>query len=350
MIAPALRLPTPPSLAEIEAHTPEIAPVPSGVARPRWSVMIPTYTNQRYLTRTLESVLSQCPGPEAMQIAVIDSGSTTGESKRIVEKLGAGRVTFERLSSNRGTAHTFNACIDRAQGCWIHILHDDDAVLPGFYDAYDAVIRANPEVRTVVGQAIVVDEDDRWTGLTGLIPPVDGGAVPDFTDRLLAQQIAQFPAVVVHRDAYEAVGGLCTLFPHTCDWDMWFRLGLFAPVGCVSHPYARYRVHKSSETSRMIVSGENMKETYFVIRSNIARLNGRPAPIDERDWRARWAAKSEEFARLLEARGSAEGDYNQRRWALMLDPNAGRWRMLVKSWLKDKLRSRGAGVLRETAP
>jgi glycosyltransferase involved in cell wall biosynthesis len=304
--------------------------------------MIPTYNNHRFLGRTLESVLSQDPGPETMQIAVIDAGSTTGESKRIAEEVGAGRINYHRLSSNHGPPHTFNACIEQSRGHWIQILHDDDSVLPGFYDAYESIIGANPEVRTVVGQVIIVDEEDRWTGVSGLIPPVGGGAVPDFTDRLLTQQIAQFPGVVVHRGAYEAVGGFCTTFLHTCDWDMWFRLGQHAPVGCVPRPYARYRVHKDTETRRLQVSGENMRETCFVIRSNIARMGGLPARVDERAWRSHWATRCDETAWLLDRRGSTAGSFNQRRWALMLEPTLDRWRMVFRAWLKDRLRSHGS--------
>jgi cellulose synthase/poly-beta-1,6-N-acetylglucosamine synthase-like glycosyltransferase len=340
MLASVLRLPVPHTLAELEAHTPRIAPVSKGTHRPRWSVMIPTYSHSHFLPRTLESVLAQDPGPEAMQIEVVDACSASGDAKRIVEELGRGRVTFHRLSSNHGPAHTFNACIERSSGHWIHILHDDDAVLPGFYSAYAAVMRACPEARTVVGQVVVVDESDRWTGVSGLLPPPGGGIVSDFTDRMVSQQLAQFPAVVVHRDAYEAAGGFCTLFTHAPDWDMWFRLGLFAPVACVAHPCARYRVHEGSETSRVIATGANMRETYLVIRSNLARLGGLASRIDERAWRAFWASKCQTAAWLLGNRGNTTGRYNQLRWALMLEPTLERWLAVSKAWATQKLRGR----------
>ena len=45
-------------------------------ACPFWSVMIPTYNPRAdYLEETLHSVLQQDPGPEQMQIEVIDDGS-----------------------------------------------------------------------------------------------------------------------------------------------------------------------------------------------------------------------------------------------------------------------------------
>jgi len=340
MLEPLLRLPTPPSLEEVVAHIPRIHPIAKGIQRPRWSVMIPTYNDRDLLARTLESVLSQAPGPEVMQIEVVDAASTTGDPKRVVDEVGRGRVAFHRLASNRGPAHSFNACIERATGYWVHILHDDDTVMPGFYEAYDSVIRRCPEARTVVGQVVYVDEFDRWTAVNGVIPPPGGGIVPDFTERMISQQLAKFPGVVVHRDAYEVVGGFCTLFLHVADWDMWFRLSQLVPVACVERPYARYRLHASSDTSRQVLSGANMREIYFVIRLNYARWSGHPSREDERRWRREWAARCDSQAWLFGNRGEARGRYNQLRWALMLNPTFGRWRVFAKAWVQSRLLDR----------
>jgi cellulose synthase/poly-beta-1,6-N-acetylglucosamine synthase-like glycosyltransferase len=51
---------------------PVIPPVPEGVSRPFWSVMIPTFNCARFLRTTLESVLQQNYPPQAMQIEVVD--------------------------------------------------------------------------------------------------------------------------------------------------------------------------------------------------------------------------------------------------------------------------------------
>jgi glycosyltransferase involved in cell wall biosynthesis len=53
---------------------PRVEPRPPDPARPLWSVMIPTYNCADYLRETLASVLAQDPGPEEMQIEVVDDG------------------------------------------------------------------------------------------------------------------------------------------------------------------------------------------------------------------------------------------------------------------------------------
>ena len=47
----------------ISPHRARIEPVPAGVQRPLWSVMIPTFNCNQYLETTLESVLRKIPAP-----------------------------------------------------------------------------------------------------------------------------------------------------------------------------------------------------------------------------------------------------------------------------------------------
>jgi GT2 family glycosyltransferase len=338
-----MRLPTPPSVEELAAHTPRITPLSAdGGSRPLWSVMIPTYNSGDYFRRTLTSVLQQDLGPEKMQIEVVDGGSTKDDPERVVKELGQGRVEWYRLPENRGPAHTFNVCIQRARGRWVHILHGDDVVLPGFFQAYEAMMHAHPQARMVIGQHVKIDEEDRWIEVNGHLPPAGGGIVADFTERHATQIRVMCPAVVVSRAAYEEVGGFCTLFESCTDWDMWFRVSLLGPVVSVGRPFALYRRHVASQTGRLLVSATNIREAYYAVSSNLARMKGRSLPPGEQFWRSRLADLASGEAWFLDSRNSTEGRYNQALWAWKLDPTIRRFWMLVRSWLKHRLaRSRG---------
>src|SRR6267378_4467279 len=125
---------TPHSVSSVKPPAIRVLPVDDD--RPFWSVMIPTYNPRAdYLKETLKSVLQQDPGPDQMQIEVIDDGSSDDTASEVTRRIGAGRVTFHRELENRGLANAWNRCIERARGHWVHILHQDDIVLPGFYDA-----------------------------------------------------------------------------------------------------------------------------------------------------------------------------------------------------------------------
>lgn len=340
--------PTTPSLEELQGRIPSIGPVAGAVIRPFWSVMIPTYNSGDYLRRTLQSVLDQDQGSDRMQIEVVDGGSTKDDPEQVVRELGPGRVGFHRLPENRGPATTFNACIDRARGHWVHLLHGDDLVLPGFYDAYGAMIRAFPQVVMVVGQSLTFDEREVWKAIEGPYPPAGGGILDNFAQRVVTHWLAHFPSVVIRRSAYEAVGGYCAFFECCCDWDMWMRVGLQGPVACAPRPYALYRWHGESETTRHVATGVNVREACIVIATNLARLDraGRPRPPNLRSWRTRHAEWADRDARELGVRNNLEGRYIQAQWAWLLNPNRKRLVMLLKSWLKHRRAVGRAGTKR----
>jgi GT2 family glycosyltransferase len=330
----AMRLPNLLNLKDLESKTPRVAPLPEDIDRPFWSVMIATYNTGDYLRRALGSVLSQDPGPDHMQIEVVDGCSVKDNPKQVVKEIGRGRVTFWRLSANQGAAHTFNTCIERARGRWVHILHGDDMVLPGFYEEYTRLARAYPQARMILGQSVLIDAEDRWCGVHGLRPPVGGGTIEDFTERQALEQLVLFPGVVVSRCAYEEVGGFCSAFKHVTDWDMWFRLGKSGPVACVSRPYAFYRIHNGSDTIAQQISGENNRECFQIITTNLSRSPELSDSERAKRWRSRLAEEATDTAWALAKINSAEGRYNQARWAWALKPTPARLVMLVKSWLK----------------
>src|ERR1051326_8157020 len=98
------------SMERIPLVPPTIAPVPSGVVRPLFSVMIPTYNCTQYLREALASVLLQDPGAEQMQIEVVDDCSTDADVRAVVEELGKGRVGYFRQDRNVGSLRNFETC------------------------------------------------------------------------------------------------------------------------------------------------------------------------------------------------------------------------------------------------
>lgn len=314
-------LPEPPSADEVARSIPVIAPLPAGAERPFWSVMIPTYNGADLLRRTLASVLVQDPGRATMEVLVVDDCSTSGDPASVVAEVGAGRVGFRRNPANLGATRTFNACLEQARGRWIHLLHGDDMILPGFYAECSRIIEAHPEAVMIVSQVVMIDEHDRWMELTGPDPSQAGAHVVDFLAQQATRQLAQFAGVVVRRDAYERTGGFSTLFGHAADRDMWFRIGQQGPVWCTSRPYGLYRVHPSADTSGQVRRGTNVLESYLCTRLNLARL-GLPRRCPE-DVLFRWelAHRAYRSARKLCALGDLEGASRQLHWAIRLSPS-----------------------------
>jgi glycosyltransferase involved in cell wall biosynthesis len=236
---------------------PSIPPVSEGLRRPFWSVMIPTYNRPDYLRRTLESVLAQDPGPETMQIEVIDNCSTVGEIKALVQELGQGRVEYFRQAQNVNFIDNWNACIEQARGHWVHMLHDDDIVLPGFYDAYRRHIEAH-DCALLTSQAIIIDEQEQWLGIEGMLPPQDDGIMRHALEEIVQHNIFIAPTIVFPRDVCTRVGGFHQKLYYTCDWELWVRLATTGAVGYLPRPYSLYRRHSRTETQKDHIDGLNI--------------------------------------------------------------------------------------------
>jgi glycosyltransferase involved in cell wall biosynthesis len=238
---------------------PSIDPVPPVSARPFWSVMIPTYHCADYLKRTLRSVLEQAGSPDEMQIEVVDDVSTKDDPALVVQELGHDRVSFFRQPTNVGPQANFTTCVQRAKGHWIHILHGDDMVRPGFYAAMRRGSKIEPDIQAAFCRVITIDEDDGWIEMSER-ESVRPGIIPDLIDRLAVYNHIMFPSIVVRRTAFEQLGGFHPDLFHAADWDMWKRIAARFPVWYEPEPLALYRIHTRSDTSRLMRTGANIAD------------------------------------------------------------------------------------------
>jgi hypothetical protein len=229
---------------------PAIDPVTTLERRPFWSVMIPCFNSASLLARTLESVLVQDPGPDVMQIEVVDDASTLDDPGEVVERLGEGRVGYFRQPRNLGASGNFTACVRRSAGEWVHVLHSDDMVMPDYYERYRKQIEACPAARMVTAQTITVDALDRYLGVTQPVE-TDDGYMRDPAFVIATTNPLRCVSVVIARDAYEQAGGFHSNLAHTNDWEMWTRMASLYPVAWVAEPLGLYRSHAESDTSRL---------------------------------------------------------------------------------------------------
>ena len=237
-----------------------IAPVPSGTARPLWSVMIPTFHCADYLAETLKGVLAQDPGPEQMQIEVVDDHSTADDPERVVHAVGAGRVAFFRQQQNVGHTTNFDTCVQRSRGRLVHILHGDDGVRPRFYTTMARAFEGNQGVGAAFCRHITMREDSHWSSIAP-VEQRERGVLRDALEHIASRQPIHTPAMVVRRDVYERLGG----FDHrmrSCgeDWEMWVRIAAHYPIWYEPEPLALYRKHDHSLTGRSLRTGDNIRD------------------------------------------------------------------------------------------
>lgn len=270
-----------------ECLHPRTKPQPPVARRPSWSVMIPCYNRTKYLEKTLRSVLAQDPGAEEMQIEVVDDGSASGDPETVVRRVAGDRVSFVRQPHHLGLVPNFNSCVERSLGHWVHILHTDDFVLPGFYERLKAALAPQSDVGAAFCRAVFVDGEDQRICEGELERPTPG-IVPDFLEKIAVSQRIVTPAIVVRRSVYERLGGYLPELVYTTDWQMWIRIAANYPIWYEPSVLAACRLHSESETANLMGSGKTLKDIRRCIEISNSLLP--PDRADTLSRRARDAA------------------------------------------------------------
>jgi glycosyltransferase involved in cell wall biosynthesis len=239
----------------------------------RLSVMVPTYNCAGLLEQTLRSVLGEgLPGDEA-EVVVVDDASTADDPERVVRDVGRGRVGFVRQARNVGAIRNFNTCVGLARGEWVHILHGDDFVLPGFYKAVLDSAARFPDVGLVCTRSFIVDEGGEIDGLSPRLRHLEAPS-REVRPLIYGGNLMHTPSVVVRKAVYARCGGFEESLVHVADWEMWVRAVGSSGGVCVNRPLAAYRVFAAQDTARLRLTGENLRDHLRLCDRWVAGLPG----------------------------------------------------------------------------
>jgi glycosyltransferase involved in cell wall biosynthesis len=234
--------------------------------------MIPTYNPSEFLLETLDSVVQQIEDPADFQIAIVDDSPQDNATKKLLEKFAEYSIDYCKNEKNLGLAGNWNRCIELSRGRWIHILHQDDLIYPGFYAAMCRAALAGEEI----GMAFCRNEFKESGGsYLAELEMESEGILENWLERLAVEQRIQFPSVVVRKDVYERVGGFSEEFSYALDWEMWARIAKDYSVWYVPQALSCYRVHADNETARLARIGVTVDDEYAAARKISSYLSSR---------------------------------------------------------------------------
>jgi len=271
--------------------------------------MLPTYEPDEKLCRAIASVLAQTTPDDQMQIAVVDDASERSDVRALVQSVDpAGRVEVIRHDRRLGLGGNWNRAIAAATGELVHLLHQDDYVLPGFYTRINQLFRRTPSIGMAFCRCRIVDGDDRRIKTSSHLRWTPG-TIQGWLPMIAQRQRVQCPAAVVARGTYEAVGGYRTDLSLALDWEMWVRIAARHKVGYEPRTLAAYCRHEANESARLAASGESWPDIVRAIAINAGSLpEAARADLVRRS--ATWYAGS---ARRAAAMQLARGDANAAR-------------------------------------
>ncbi|MFB2983758.1 glycosyltransferase family 2 protein [Microseira sp. BLCC-F43] len=214
---------------------------------PLVSVIIPAYNAQRFIERTLKSVLAQTY--DNLEVIVVDDGSQdrTAEIVQSIAKLD-GRVRLLQ-QPNAGVAAARNLAIQKSRGEFIAPIDADDIWYPeNLEKQVKCMIKSDSSVGLVYSWSVDINEDDFLTG--GFHASAQEGKV--YLPLLWHNFIGNGSAVLIRRTCLEKVGGynneqLKDEHSHGSeDWELYLRIAECYQFGVVPEFLIGYRKNSLS--------------------------------------------------------------------------------------------------------
>jgi hypothetical protein len=220
--------------------------------------MIPTANRPAFLAKALASLVNQDLDPAMTQIEVVDTSDRTEDVLSIVASFPQLQINYSKQPSKIPTSACFNMCVSRAQNDLVHILHDDDCVLPGFYATYGEYARRYPDVGLIAGRSRVVRSDGTLIRTTPFYQEL---ACPSTNEEPFYYYAdIQASAVVLRRSCYTCCGGFDPRLGYLLDREMWIRAIRFCGGVMHNNVLACWTVHGRSITATYKEQGADAEE------------------------------------------------------------------------------------------
>jgi glycosyltransferase involved in cell wall biosynthesis len=238
-------------------------------------VFIPTFNCERFICKTIESVLAQTyTNWEAL---VLDDCSTD-RTFEIASQYSQpdGRIRVLKNDSNLGMVNNWNKGITFCKSNYFVKLDGDDTWAPEMLAKAIQILEDNPEVGLVFSSYVNIDLKDEI--IKGSRPVFPGFAqnksfsciplVQEGSMKMLSYPILRQGLSAMRTRIFAQIGGYRFLLTKStqasADTEFYFRLGCHFKIYCVDDVLYYYRVHPESISSRDQNEGLQQKKMYEV--------------------------------------------------------------------------------------
>jgi glycosyltransferase involved in cell wall biosynthesis len=233
-------------------------------ARPKISVLVPTFGYARFLREAVDSVLSQEAAD--FEVVIADDASGDGSAEILAGYSGDPRVRTQVHGRNLGMVANWNWCLGQARGRYVKFLFGDDRLAhPRALARLAAMLDAEPGAAMAASARLILDERSRpveiWDelGAAGYQPGTDVIARCVRRDRNL---IGEPSAVMFRRSA--SARGFDPQWRQVVDQELWFHLLCRGGLVYDPEPLCAFRIHGGQQTAANRESGVGVAESLLL--------------------------------------------------------------------------------------
>jgi len=206
--------------------------------RPRVSILLPVYNGERFLAKTVRSLLEQTF--RDFEIVAVDDGSTDG-SVELLQRFPDARIRIERNGRNLGLIATLNRGLTLCRGEYIARMDADDIALESRIEKQVDYLDRHPRCVVVATGRIAIDHND--DEVASFNRPATGSALIRW--KLLTGNFITHPTVMLRKSALPP-----SLFEekyrHAEDYAAWLKLCSNGEIDVLPERLLKYRFHGES--------------------------------------------------------------------------------------------------------
>lgn len=233
------------------------------IPQPLVSVVICAYNGEKYLAKSIESVLSQTY--RNFELVIVDDGSTDGTANLIRKYADQNACIRPFFRTNHGLPASRNFAFENAKGEWVAIIDQDDLCYPTRLARQLEVAANHPTAAMIFCDTDFINEQDEVLGrhLTKFSLPRDF-IEKGWAGNLLLQVgcYIDSEAFFMRRDAIHAVGAMDVGLRYACDYEYFIRVGLMFDFAYTKDVLCAWRVHPEQATAKFPKVRQQLRQVY----------------------------------------------------------------------------------------
>ena len=222
---------------------------------PKISVLMSIYNGEKYLRKSIESVLNQTF--TEFEFIIVNDGSTDS-SPEIIESYDDERIRLINNKENIGLTKSLNKALKKARGEYIARQDADDISSPSRLALQHEFIEKNHGVALLGTGIYVIDEEGKE--LEKRIMP------PNPKKSLLKGNRLIHGSVMFRKSVIDELGAYNEILKYSQDYELWLRISKKYGVRNLAAPLYKLRLHSGSILSKKV--GE--QQMYAVLARKIA--------------------------------------------------------------------------------
>jgi len=227
------------------------------------SCVIPCYNCQNFISKTVESIITQTIKPQEIILVNDASIDNTLDILKRIESQYLNKVRVLDLEKNQGASYARNYGVENAKGKYILFMDSDDIAEITLIEEYlDRLGKLNGKIKDeyILSYSAYLQIDEKGNQLSDTIRGIQVDPEEILGYELVRNYIISTSGVLVKKDYFIKTGGFNEKIRYSEDWDLWLKLAQLGGFAYVDKPLIKIRRHGTNLSSQVdkMLEGEKL--------------------------------------------------------------------------------------------